>query len=136
MVTVILKHSVIKKARSKVLVTVAFSGLFSYPSRYNPSQKRVARCTNIPHTGALPTVKGVGQRLRKGFQSSGVCETQKRSLGNASIDEKLQGFGTIQRYLYVRVDWPMRVGEQVKILPTFESLSSAAEIRHSARNTR
>ena len=55
-------------------------------------------------------------KLRGFFYGGGVCETQKRSLGNARIGAKLQGFGTIQRYLYVRVDWPMRVSKQVKIL--------------------
>ena len=78
-----------------------------------PSRKRVARCTNILHTGATLSGVGEGQRLRKGFQSGGVCETlQANSDGGRN---------------------PLK---QVELLPTFESLSSAAKIRHSARNTR
>lgn len=34
----------------------------------NPSSKRLARCTNIPHTGATLQVWAREQRLRKGFQ--------------------------------------------------------------------
>ena len=69
-----------------------------------------SRCTNIPHTGALLTVKGVGQRLRKGFQLLGKTVAGETGLAGH----------------------PM----QVRILSIFESLSSAAKIRHSARNTR
>ena len=83
----------------------------------NPSSKRVARCTNIPQKGALPTVKGVGQRLRKGFQGSGVYETQQKQL-----------------YLLI-TRWVISVCCQCRGT-CLESLSSAAEIRHSARNTR
>ena len=83
----------------------------------NPSRKRDSVCTNIPHTGALSTVKGVGQRLRKGFRGGSVYETQQEQL----------------RLLITR--WV--VGARCQCRGThFESLSSAAKLRHSARNTR
>ena len=95
--------------------------LCSLPASYNfydiPSQKRVARCTNIPRTGALLTVKGVGQRLRKGFQK------QWRELKCRVVVGLTNLIGTS-----LKIGWGN--------LPAFESLSSAAEIRHSARNTR
>lgn len=79
-----------------------------------PSSKRVARCTNILHTGATLSGVGEGQRLRKGFQ--GQSRNGRKCL---VVDEQT---GTCR----------CTVGN-----PTcFESLSSAAEIRHSARNTR
>ena len=96
----------------------------SYPVSFfydNPSQKRVARCTNIPHTGALPTVKGVGQRLRKGFQGSGVANITLNCCCG-----KTQGLGLR----------PVNKIQQTIHSAYLESLSSAAEIRHSARNTR
>jgi len=120
MVTVILKHSVIKKARSKVFVTVAFSGLFSYPSRYNPSQKRDARCTNIPQKGALLTVKGVGQRRRKGFQEWYRLLQQQ---GQGVEDEGRFVVGLSLNWILGNPAHP-------------ESPFSAVEIRHPARNTR
>ena len=129
MVTVILKHSVIKKARSKVFVTVAFSELFSYPSRYNPSQKRDARCTNILHTGATLSGVGEGQRLRKGFQGQ-----WRGSLTTLT-------YRSMVLCKYQSLSGEQSQAEQSSInvaVPTtcLESLSSAAEIRHSARNTR
>ena len=86
----------------------------------NPSRKRLARCTNIPHTGALPTVKGVEQRLRKGFQ----VKWQFACVGRLRIPE-LNSQQVKPQDSLCRFE---------SYLP--ESLSSAAKIRHPARNTR
>ena len=90
----------------------------------NPSQKRVAECTNIPRTGALPTVKGVGQRLRKGFQKLDVVSIRNKALFWWTPIRKFWSSYPIVRKMRVR--FPFQP----------ESLSSAAKIRHSARNTR
>ena len=94
----------------------------------NPSRKRLARCTNIPHTGALPTVKGVGQRLRKGFKrqwrGSLTIKTAFKSAGAWGGHTKVNCFLKATRNI---------VADQ---LPVLKSLSSAAKIRHPARNTR
>ena len=93
-----------------------------------PSRKRVARCTNIFHTGALPTVKGGRQRLSWGFQRQ-----QKRgSLTYGSNPFQFESW-----------EWP---SDRFKLSPhwlrrsrptaCFESLNSVVEIRHPARNTR
>ena len=84
----------------------------------NPSQKRVARCTNILHTGATLSGVGEGQRLRKGFQ--------KQWRGSLTIIE----YSRVERVSITEACFCCR--------PTacFESLSSAAKLRHSARNTR
>ena len=130
-----IQHNVIKKAQTKEYFTLSLSGLFSYPN--NPSSKRVARCTNIPHTGALPTVKGVGQRLRKGL---GKWRRVTRR-GNR-IDDGNGWSVKIEHYTCASEDSTPNtirlpvIAFNVAILPTFLSLSSAAEIRHSARNTR
>ena len=96
----------------------------------NPSQKRVARCTNIPHTGALPTVKGVGQRLRKGFQETGNGTAKLRIVTRTEAGANPLCRG---RHL-LRLARPSKLKKLSFVL--LESLSSAAEIRHSARNTR
>ena len=85
-----------------------------------PSQKRLARCTNIPHTGALPTVKGVGQWLSWGFQSA--CKPR----------------GLVKECKSMR-KWLAALGSCVRTnrnLTPFESLFSAAKIRLLGRNTR
>ena len=74
----------------------------------NPSSKRVARCTNNPQTGALLTVKGVEQRLRKGFQE----EQENGDTQSESSDTDAHGI------------------QQANCRLSFGSLSSAAEIRH------
>lgn len=91
-----------------------------------PSSKRVARCTNILPTGARLSGLGEGQRLRKGFHNGGVCEThciQSRSGGRTKQREVRIG------------DCTGEAKQQVKLLPIFESLSSAAEIRLYIRET-
>ena len=108
----------IKKARSEAHIPMTSYGLLFFLSPI-PSQKRVARCTNILHTGATLTDVGEGQRLRKGFQSGGVATTVRQGCNQ-------QGQIVAFAKLYYRYGY----------LSTFESLSSAAEIRHPARNTR
>jgi len=93
----------------------------------NPSQKRVARCTKIPHTGALLTVKGVGQRLRKGFQKWWRGKIVPIRLTRNEMYYSAQSYRSKQNY-------PDEVIQIISCL-LFESLSSAAELRHSARNT-
>jgi hypothetical protein len=113
-----------------------------------PSQKRVARCTNILHTGATLSGVGEGQRLRKGFQSGGVCETQRepkmsgriRPWVRAEVQEGVcinenrsanwQALSTTESFRQGKIH------QQVRLLPIFLSPSSAAKLRHSARNTR
>ena len=91
-----------------------------------PSKKRDAECTNILHTGATLSGVGEGQRLRKGFQ-----RRLRGSAGVRSITASI-GNSTYTLCLYGLIDKDAGWG----ILPVFESLSSAAELRHSARNTR
>ncbi len=105
------------------LVRIKAGGLVGYPAPHLfsnnfydiPSSKRDARCTNIPHTGALPTVKGVGQRLRKGFQ--------KKKNG---LRERLIWKDTAYAQCPAKDAWLSRS----RWLIASESLSSAAEIRH------
>jgi hypothetical protein len=132
MVSVKIQHNVIKKAQAKEHFTLSLSGLFSYP-KDNPSSKRVARCTNIPHTGALSTVKGVGQRLRKGFQGQRVARIR------LFIEQKQRDAEEIRRpkTRAKRASLNTTLLSMLKKLCLFfESLSSAAEIRHLARNTK
>lgn len=79
----------------------------------NPIRKRDARCTNIPHTGAILSDMGVGRLLRKGFQ-----EWWRGSLTmeliKAGSETKVHGISLCQ--------W-LIVADQ---LPKLESLSSAA----------
>ncbi len=91
----------------------------------NPSSKRVARCTNILHTGATLSGVGEGQRLRKGFQGlhSSVGGRERLRLELETVSSRYKA--TILQALSVTL-----------FASFFESLSSAAKIRHSARNTR
>ncbi|MCK5016927.1 MAG: hypothetical protein KAS32_07625 [Candidatus Peribacteraceae bacterium] len=96
-----------KITRRKILVRYSVFGFLFFLSPI-PSSKRVARCTNILHTGATLSGVGEGQRLSWGL----------RNISPMTI--------TVESKIYtVQVD-----------LPILESLNSAAEIRHSARNTR
>ena len=93
----------------------------SAPFSYDiPSSKRdLARCTNNLHTGATLQVWAKEQRLRKGFQRQWRGSLIMRTKIAIESDVLLSGGCGYCR-------------------PTAcpESLSSAAEIRHSARNTR
>ncbi len=77
-----------------------------------PSQKRVARCTNILHKGARLSGLGEGQRLRKGFQG------QWR--GSLTICGVQQGTTFTQM---------SRLSYRCRPTACFESLSSAAETK-------
>lgn len=81
----------------------------------NPSSKRVARCTNILPTGATLTGVGEGQRLRKGFQNGGSGTHNGRSCESRTVS---------------------RNPDKQRTPAHFGSLSSAAKLRHSARNMR
>ena len=86
----------------------------------NPSRKRVARCTNIFHTGALPTVKGGRQRLSWGFlkQWRGSLIAVQFRFG--------RDVGMASRFL----PSPQMVRIAVLTACFIESLSSVVEIRH------
>ena len=125
--------STIKKARIKVYFPIATSGLLFFVSPI-PNRKRDARCTNNLPTGAILQVWAKEQRLRKGFQSGGVCETHKKGVqylgtvcGLLAIHLYLGSIrlGTTETTLITFKPKP----QQVKILPIFESPFSAAEIR-------
>jgi hypothetical protein len=112
----------IKKARSEAHIPMTSYGLLFFLSPI-PNRKRDSGCTNIFLTGALPTVKGERQRLRKGFQrqlrgSAGV-RSITASIGNSTYTLCLYGF----------IDKDAGWG----ILPVFESLSSVVEIRQSRK---
>ncbi len=88
----------------------------------NPSRKRDARCTNIPHTGAILQVWARVQRLRKGFQ-----ENQRGSVGGKER-LRLELEAVSKRY---RTTIPQALSVTFFASSMFlESLSSAAEIRH------
>lgn len=129
MTIVTLKRNMIRKLGLKPSSLLSMFELFSYP-KDNPSRKRDARCTNILHTGATLSGVGEGQRLRKGFQR------QRR--GSVGVGD--YGLNRNCKYWYEATlpsgQIRMTVNAEWGILPVFESLSSAAEIRHSARNTR
>ena len=96
----------------------------------NPSRKRDCKCTNILQKGALLTVRGEGQRLRKGFQRQWCWEVAQIHLTGNGVCNSAQSYLGKQNY-------PDEVAHTIfHFLPCPESLSSAAEIRHLAKNTR
>jgi hypothetical protein len=104
-----------------------------YPARQhlifydNPSQKRLPKCTNILRTGPLPSVRGEGQRLRKGFQNVGVANITLNCC--CGKDAGVAGKTGVYTYLPIKPS-----GQSTPRI--YESSSSAAEIRHLAKNTR
>lgn len=130
----------IKIARRKISVRYSVFGFLFFISPI-PSRKRVARYTNIPHKGAMSTVMGEEQRLRKGCwkywrrDSVGlslckVLETAVRIAGRKSM---LHCEGNCCEQGQAR-QRSLCIGDHFYLFSN--NLSSAAEIRYSARNTR
>lgn len=95
----------------------------------NPNRKRLARCTNIPHKGAILSDMGVERLLRKGFWKRWRGSQDRRGWKSS---DPTKSVGQLKTAFSAEI-----CGATIAV-PTArsESLSSAAKIRHPARNKR